>query len=183
MSRTRICLPLLLLLAVPGLGTAQDSAAPPGYFPIEDLGILPEESINLEINLTGPMMKLIALATDDDEPELAQLVENLDSIRVRGSNLEGVHRDEVRTAMRGASERLRRAGWKTMVRLEESDESTYVFYREQDGNVLGLTVLSLEDEEAMLINLVGPIDPVQLGQLARGLDLPQLERAVPEETP
>ena len=178
MSRlTTRFLPLILCL-VPTLATAQFDTDHPGYFPIEDLGFFPEESINLEINLTGPMLKFIALATDEEEPELARLVEELDSIRVRGADLEEIDADRLRTGIRETAKRLTDSGWSSMVRIREEDEEVHVFFKEQDGEMMGLTVLSLEDDEAMLINLVGKIDPTTLGSLASGLDLPQLEDAI-----
>ena len=183
MSSRRRSFALSTLFLLPALAVAQIGVDQPGYFPIEDLGILPPDSINLEINLTGPMMKLIALATEEEESDLSRLVEGLHSIRVRGSNLEDLRLEEVRSAMRGASDRLAAAGWSMMVRIRERDEEVYVFAKQQDNELVGLTVLSLEDAEAMLINLVGRIDPVGLSALANGLDLPRLEVPVPEENP
>lgn len=183
MSRKTLFCLFVSMLCGPLVAGAQLDSEQPGYFPIEELGLLPEESINLEINLTGAMMKLIALATHDDDPELAGLVEDLDSIRVRGADLDSARVESVRGAMRGVSERLAGAGWQTMVRMRDENEEVYVYFKEKDGDIVGLTVLSLEDGEAMLINLVGLIDPAGLSGLADGLDLPELEHAVAKETP
>lgn len=174
-------LPRLSILAIacllPGMAAAQFQSDHPGYFPIEDLGIFPEESINLEINLTGPMIKFIALATLEEEPELSRLVEELESIRVRGADLEKQGAEVVRSGIRDAARQLTESGWTSMVRIRDDDEEVYIYFKEQAGEMVGLTVLSLEGDEAMLINLVGKIDPAGLGSLASGLDLPQLEKA------
>lgn len=171
---------LVLLSLLPSVAAAQFNTDHPGYFPIEDLGILPDEAINLEINLTGPMIKFIALATNEEEPELSRLVEGLESIRVRGADLETISADQVRSGIRQASERLADNGWISMVRIRDEDEEVYIYFKEQEEEMMGLTVLSLENDEVMLINLVGKIDPAGLGSLASGLDLPQLEEAVKE---
>jgi len=178
MSRLPRPFTFMILCLLPAMAAAQFNTEHPGYFPIEDLGILPEESINLEINLTGPMIKFIVLATQEEEPELSQLVENLESIRVRGADLDAVGAEGVRSGIRNVAQKLTEKGWTSMVRMRDEAEEIYIYFKEQEGEMMGLTVLSLEDDEAMLINLVGKIDPAGLGSLAAGLDLPQLEQAV-----
>lgn len=178
MSRLPKLFLTLVLGLLPAMAGAQFDTDHPGYFPIEALAIFPEESINLEINLTGPMIKFIALATDEEEPELSRLVEELESIRVRGADLEAISTEDVREGIRDAAQKLAENGWISMVRMREADEEVYIYFKEQDDEMVGLTVLSLEEDEAMLINLVGKIDPAGLGSLASGLDLPQLEQAV-----
>lgn len=177
MCRLRRPILVSILALIPAMVTAQFDTEHPGYFPVEDLGILPEESINLEINLTGPMMKFIALATDEDEPELSKLVEGLESIRVRGADLESIGTEGVRSGIRNASEKLAEHGWTSMVRIRDDEEEVHIYFKDQDGEMVGLTVLSLENDEAMLINLVGKIDPSALASLGDSLDLPQLEKA------
>ena len=174
---------LLLVIGLclaPALAKAQLDMDHPGYFPIEELDIFPEESLNLEINITAPMIRFIALATDEEEPELSRLVEGLKSIRVRGADLDSIDSDSLKAGIRAAADELAAAGWTSMVRMRDEDEEIYIYFKDQDGEMAGLTVLSLEDDDGMLINLVGKIDPTGLGSLAQGLDLPQLEEAVKE---
>ena len=106
------------------------------------------------------------------------MLEGLESIRVRGSDLESVDTESVRTGIRAATERLAADGWLSMVRMRDHDEEIHIYFKERAGEMVGLTVLSIEEDEAMLINLVGTIDPAGLADLATGLDLPQLEQAV-----
>ena len=178
MSRSRSRLMPLVLYFLPALAGAQFDTGHPGYFPVEDLDLFPDEAITLEINLTGTMLEFIALATGEEEPELARLVENLESIRVRGANIESLDRERLRSGIAATVARLTDSGWTSMVRVREEAEEVHVFFKEQDGEMQGLTVLSLEEDEAMLINLVGGNDPTQLGRLATGLDLPQLEESL-----
>lgn len=171
MSRPQALSLVLATLVFPTILVAQLDTDHPGYFPIEDLGILPEESINLEINLPGAMLKFIAAATDENEPDLSRIAENLKSIRVRGAALGEVGLDRVRSGFQNAAQKLESAGWSSMVRMRKDNEEVYIFFKEEVGQMVGLTVLTLEDSEAMLINLVGNIDPGDLSGLAEGLDL------------
>ena len=161
----------LALLGLPAVAMAQFDTDHPGYFPIEDLGILPEEKINLEINLPGAMLKFIAAATDEDEPDLSRIAENLESIRVRGAELDEGGLAAIRSGFQNAAQNLKAAGWTSMVRVREEDEEVLIFFKEEGGQMVGLTVFTLEDKDAMMINLVGNIDPSDLSGLAEGLDL------------
>lgn len=183
MSKLPALFILLASLVSPATLLAQLDSDHPGYFPIEDLGILPEESINLEINLPGAMLKFIALATDEEDPDLSRIAENLKSIRVRGADLDEAGLEAVRSGFQNAAQKLKETGWSSMVRVREEDEEIYIFFKEEEGQMVGLTVLTLEADEAMLINLVGNIDPSDLSGLAEGLDLnlPQIDH-VPDSS-
>lgn len=171
MSKLRALSLVLAILVFPATLVAQFDVDHPGYFPIEDLGIFSEEDINLEINLPGAMLKFIAAAMDEDDPAIARATENLESIRVRGAELDGAGLERARSGFQNAAQKLKSAGWSAMVRVREENEEVFVFFKEQEGKMLGLTVFTLEDDEAMMINLVGNIDPSDLSGLADSLDL------------
>lgn len=171
MFRLRLFTLILSILVFPALVAAQFDTDHPGYFPIEDLGILPEEAINLEINLPGSMLKFIAAAIGEEDPDFSRIAENLKSIRVRGADLDGLGVQSIRSGFDNAARELKAAGWISMVRVRDDDEEVFVFFKEQGGEMVGLTVFTLEDQEAMMVNLVGNIDPSDLSGLAEGLDL------------
>jgi hypothetical protein len=59
----------------------------------------------------------------------------------------------------------------------EDDAQVYLFARERGGAIVGLTVLvNDDDDELVLANVVGTIDPVLLGRVIAKMDkLPNLE--------
>lgn len=69
---------------------------------------------------------------------------------------------------------LENLGWYRMVLTRDEGEEVHIYGRESDGGLQGLTVLAVEDEEVIVLNLVGRIDPDQLGSLMTGLDLPEV---------
>jgi hypothetical protein len=149
----------------------------PGYFPLDELEILPRDNLNIEINLRKPLLKMVALAADDD-PELTAIISNLEAVRVMVGSLEGLDPEAVRANIRSAAERLDKQGWQAIIRVRDDVEEVYFYAMETEGTIEGLTVLIVDGEEATLLNLVGAIDPENLLGLGRGLDLPQLERAL-----
>ncbi len=68
MRNRRIVAAALLVAALAATVAAQESLeAHPGFLPLDELDILSRENLKLEINLHGPLLKLVAAATRDDE--------------------------------------------------------------------------------------------------------------------
>lgn len=168
---------LLLGLIASAANTQSTVEEHPGYFPLDELEILPRDNLSIEINLRNPLLKMVALAADD-EPELTDIISDLEAIRVLIGPLAGLDPEAVRADIRSAAERLDRQGWHSIIRVRDEDEEIYFYAMESGGKIEGLTILMIEDVEATLINLVGNIDPEDLTGLGRGLDLPQLEHAL-----
>jgi hypothetical protein len=184
MQRRILIIALLLSIPVPALAADEEPSPKdhPGYFPLEEIGILDEEQLTLEVNLHAPMLKLVAAATRKADPDFSQLVEGLRSVRVRIASLEGLDPVRVRSDVTRAGRWLRERGWQTIVRTRDGGEQIHIYLREIDGDIVGLTILAVEDGgEATAINIAGPIDLTRLGSLARKLDIPLLEEAVPKK--
>jgi Domain of unknown function (DUF4252) len=177
-------IPALLFLLPALLAAADEETAlknHPGYFPLEELGILDEEQLTLEVNLHAPMLKLVAAATRKGDPDFSQLVEGLQAVRVRIASLAGLDPGKVRADAARAGRWLKERGWQTIVRTRDGDDQIHIYLREIDGGIVGLAILAFEEDEATAINIAGPIDLTKLGSLARKLDIPLLGEAVPNK--
>ena len=179
MRKPKILAALCLALALAPAGFAQTPLDElPGYFPLEDLGILGEDELRVEINLMRPLLRLVAAGVRADEPEFAELLADLDAVRVRVASLEDLDVREVRGNLARAAGWLEDHGWQTTVRMHEDDEDLYIYLREVDGEIAGLAILALEaGGEAAVINIVGRMEPSQLERLGETLDIPQLGAA------
>lgn len=181
MKKRLLVTPLLMVVMLAAASTRAQSTLEehPGFFPLDELEVLPRDNLSIEVNLRNPLLKMVALAADDD-PELAGIISDLEGIRVLIGPLEGLDPEAVRLALRSAADRLDRQNWQSIIRVRDDEEEIYIYAMEKGGEIQGLTILMLDDEEATLVNLVGTIHPEDLTGLGRGLDLPQLERAVAE---
>jgi hypothetical protein len=147
----------------------------PGYFPIDRFGILSDDSLSLEINLNRALLQLVAAALGNEEPEFAELVGALDSIRVRVAEADSFDVEAVHNGLNEAAEWLENRDWSTMLRLREDGERIYVYTRLNGGEMQGIAILAIEDDgEAVMVNVVGSLDPERLAALAEALDIPQL---------
>jgi hypothetical protein len=175
--RTSVILgPLLaLLLAVPALAAAP--APEPGAVPLQDLDLFPRDKLSVEINLEGPLLRMVSEATRGDDPEFAGLMAGLKAIRVQVFPLKDGGAETLRPKIDRAVRWLEDRGWQSTVRVHGKDGDTYIYIKQDGGQIVGLTILALDPKaEAALINIVGRLDPAQIGRLGRDLDIPQLQK-------
>ena len=179
MRKILLFVPLLFLLAaVPG--RAQKLSEQPGYVPIEQLDLFPTESLSVEVNLEGAVLKLIAAGAKGEDPALASLIDGLKAIHVRVAPLKDMDEDRVRTKIGHTIRWLEDRGWTSMVRVREQSEEAHMYLKEVDGKISGLTLLAISNgEEAVVVNIVGWIDPDQLGRLSERLHIEHLDKVPP----
>lgn len=169
--------PILLLLTsillLAGAGFGQTSAPAPSD-PLGNLELFRPESVTTEINLEGALLRLVAEATRQDDPQFSRMVSKLRSIRVRIATLEAGDLPAIRKRITEAAGRFDHGGWQPVVRVREADEETYIYLHEKEGKIAGLVVLFVDGpEEAGTIEITGEIDPAELGRLTHGLHLPE----------
>ena len=152
-------------------GEQRPLEAQPGYFPNEYLDLLDTDDVAIEVNIQGAMLRMIAAFAGAEDPEFSALVTALQGIRVRSGEIAPGDFEAVRERVTAGRKWLEDHGWLAMVRVKEDGEEVYIYTREQEGDLLGLTVLALEDSEVTAVNLIGRIDPMQIARLVEGLDL------------
>jgi hypothetical protein len=164
MRKIFVLIGLLVLLA--GTAAAQTGAAHPGYYPIEEMGIFAKGDLEVDVDVSGAMLQVAAGAMEEQEESIAELVANLDRVRVQVGAPSGVDAAAVADKMSGASAKLAGAGWNKIFSVEEGDEQVYLWALEQGGNIVGLTAFVNEGaKEVVVINVAGNIDPRTLGRM------------------
>ena len=166
----------LLGLAVPAVhGQAMKNQ--PGYLPIEQLNLFPPEKLSVEINIEGPILRMIAAATKQDDPGFASVIAGLKGITLQSFPLKGVDAGAVKARIAGAVRWLEGHAWTSSIKVRDKGDETYVYLKQSGDRIDGLTLLSVSPgDEAVVINIVGTIDPAQLGRIGQKFDLPQLQK-------
>jgi hypothetical protein len=160
----------VILVALIGFGGAQ-AFAQSGYYPIEEMGIFAEGDLEVDVDLSGAMLRVAAGAMENQDERLAELVANLERVRVQVGNPSGVDAATVAQKMAAAQATLKGAGWQKILSVEENDEQVYLYALESAGNISGLTVFVNEGgEEVVIVNIVGDINPETLGRLIANMD-------------
>jgi hypothetical protein len=94
----------------------------------------------------------------------------LKSIKVQVFPLKGEDAGAVKARIERAVHWLEGRGWQSTMRVRDQGQETYIYLKETGGKVDGLTLLSFDPkDEAVVINIVGRIDPAQIGSIAQTL--------------
>jgi len=125
---------------------------------------------NIEINLSGKLIKLVAKAAKNDQ-EAAKLLEMLEGVYVRGYHSSDTDLDEV---SRYYKNKLKEEGWEVIAKVKENDEIVEVHILFDQDIVNGLFITIAGTERAIFVNVFGRINPEQMGKLLDSLDVDNL---------
>ena len=165
---TAVC--CLLMTGFAAAGVEQQ----PGYVDFAKFGLGAGEEATVEVNLRGPMLRLAAAASDEDDPELGAMLGGLDGIFVRTYALEDRSPEAFEKAIASISKHLQETGWETIVKVRERDERAHIAIKLSGDDIIGMTVLAMEENdrenEVVFINIVDVLDLTQIGRMGRHLD-------------
>ena len=95
----------------------------------------------------------------------------LDGVRVRVYRVgPGAERAELQQALGRSVRRLSDGDWQVVMRVVEDDSIVHMLVREEGDELLGFALISADDEELVLVNVMGRFDTETLGALADTLD-------------
>jgi hypothetical protein len=167
----------VMIVVLGGPVAAQTGNDHPGYYAIEEMGILAAGDLEVDVNLQGAMLQAVASSMEGQEGDVAELVSGLDRVRVQVGAPQKADASTINHAVSEAVANLEGSGWDRILRVEEDDEQIYLFSREDGGMIVGFTVLVNDGgEEVVLVNIAGAIDPETFGRaLAKMDEMPDLD--------
>ena len=134
----------------------------------------------VEINLSPAMLKFAARIAAKREPETAELIRNLKSIRVNVVGMDDSNRAATLEKIESVRRKLEGDGWTKMVTVRDHDKGDNVdVHVKQHGEeaIDGLVVTVIDHKgEAVFVNVVGNINADQLAQIADKFDIEPLRR-------
>ena len=178
-SLSILALAAVLAAAAPDTSCAQDNLrADPGYLDLTTVEQWFDAEPWLEVNIKGALLNLIVGAAEaEDDPDLTNILSKLKAIEVRGYPLTSQNFDDIDRHTRQLAGRLESQGWETVVRLREDDERVNVFLKSNGNSIAGLVVMVLDpsdDDGAVFVNIVGDIDPKEVGRIGQRFDIDPL---------
>ncbi|NND83506.1 MAG: DUF4252 domain-containing protein [Gammaproteobacteria bacterium] len=157
------------------LFSASVYAAPTGQIDFADLSSHYGEP-KVEINLSASLMKMIGSFAKAEDPEVGQILSNLEFVKVRVYNLNG-KLDKANSTIDRVSKELKADKWETLVTVNnnEDNQKVRVFSKSTNEVIDGVVVMVVSPEkeagEAVFINIVGEIDPNKIAKITDTLDI------------
>jgi hypothetical protein len=154
----------------------QGANPPPGYI---DFGKFPQTSGEfVEVDLKNSLLSMVARLTQKEEPEVAELLRGVHSIRVNVIGLTDENREDMETRIKSIRTELDTKGWEKIVTAQNPKEDVGIYLKTRAEEAIeGLVLTVLEGKrEAVLINIVGDIKLDKLGALGDRLNIAPLKK-------
>ena len=134
----------------------------------------------VEINLSTALLKFAARIAARQEPETAELIRGLKSIRVNVVGMDDTNRAGTIEKIEAVRQKLEAQGWTKMVTVREKEGGDNVdIHVKQHGEdaIDGLVITVIDKKgEAVFVNIVGNINADQLGKIADKFDIEPLRK-------
>ncbi len=123
------------------------------------------------INLGGPLMQLLtAAAQHSDDPEAAAMMKDLEGVRINIYDTGG-NQAPALEQMTEAKAALEAARWQPFVQVKEDGENVQMFTKVEGDKMQGMAIMVVNEEEAVFLNILGEIDPAQVGRVVDQLNV------------
>jgi len=157
------------LLTLPAIAQEDELKDLPGYVDFGDLSATYGEP-KITINLGGTMLNFVGMMSSAESPETSELISKLKGIRVQMYATDE-NADAAKSQFSKVKGALKSSGWEPVVQVNEDDEQVFIYMKMDDGNMEGLTVMVVDEEEAVFVNVIGQLNPAELGKVMKSLDV------------
>ena len=165
---------MTLVLSSCGITAPRSNA---GYANLDSPGVADTDR-TMSLSLGTTTLRFAARFLDD-EPETQALLRSLDGVRVRIYEVNG---DSHRIAenFENMGNKLSNDGWEPIMLVREEGELVQMYAKPSKGGVRGLTIVSADDEEVVVVNVMCDIDPAYYSDVMVALnvdDAPEIQIA------
>lgn len=179
-NRLFSCLLALACFGLPNstlLFAQSELAMDPGYIDFDEM----DERLffakpEVQVDIKGQMLKLVAEAAREDDPEFAELIQRLRAIQIRSFPMRPSQIRGMELHSKAIGDDLEEAGWDTVVRLRDNGQHVDVYAIENEDFILGLMMMVVDAEvnETIIINIVGDMAAGELGRIGSKFDIAPL---------
>ena len=133
----------------------------------------------VEVNVKNSLLTLAARLAEKQEPEVADLLRHLQSVRVNVVGVDDANRAELTARLKKVRTELESKGWDRVVTVQEKDQDVGVYLKQRNAEVIeGVVVTVIDgDKEAVFVNVVGDIRPEKLALIGDRLNIDPLKKA------
>lgn len=159
----------VLALSLPAMAQEDELKDLPGYVDFGELQNFYGEP-KVMINIGGMLLGFMGAAAKQEDPEVAALFNGLKGVRVNVYNTGG----ELAPALDQLQEvksLLQNQAWEPIVQVNDEGEQVQIFMKADGEGMQGLTVMAVDQSEAVFVNILGQIDPDQVGEIMDKFDV------------
>ena len=141
-----------------------------GYAHLDSPGMLELDNQRTTALSIGPTVLRLAAHYLDDDPDVKVLLKSLNGVRVIVYEVDG-DSESVSRNLQHLVQTLQSDHWLSVLLVHEDGEHTQMFAKSSARGVQGLTIISQDEHEVTLINVMGEIDPVHFKDVMVALNV------------
>ena len=147
-----------------------------GYVDFSTLTIPADADEKVEIFLESPILRFVAKLSAEREPEFAEFLNKIVLIKANIFEMNSSRHEDISQTIKNISNDLKSKNWHRAVYVKDTDDEFEIYILLENDILAGLTVMGIDgQDEAVFINIVGEIDPEQLGRLSKKFNIPELD--------
>lgn len=162
--------PLMMVLAITALTSCGITAprSDAGYANLDSPGMF--DTYRTTTLSIGPTVLRFAAGDLDADPEIKALLKSLNGVRISIYELD---RDSERVLLNleRLGRKLQGEHWAPVMLVHEDGERTQMFAKSSSQRIQGLTIVSQDDHEVTVINVMGEIDPAHFKDVMVALNV------------
>jgi len=180
MRKSRLPLVALLLIFAATL-TAKAQGAKIQLSNLDHLAARASQTVDVNIDERLVQIAAKVLSSEDaDEKKIKKIVDGLKGIYVKSFEFENTG-EFTQADVESVRIQLRGPAWSKLVNVtSKKDGSVEVYLMLVGDQINGLAVLSVEDKELTVVNIVGPVDLEKLSRLEGQFGVPELGIEAPK---
>lgn len=160
---------LTAMLTLPAVAQEDALKGFPGYVDFGELNSIFGEPA-VQISIGESLLGLVGALSASEDPDAAELFKRLNGVRVSVFETESMA-DGAVDLVKNISTKLNDQGWESVVTVNSADEQVRIFMKINDDTVDGITVMAVEENEAVFVNIIGDINPEELGKVMDNFDI------------
>lgn len=160
---------LVSMLALPAMAQEDLLKDFPGYADFGELNsIFGEPSVQIAVG--GALLGLVSTLSASENAEAAELFKRLHGVRVNVYENPPMSSGAV-DYVKDVSSKLSQLGWESVVTVNSDEEQVRIFMKISEEEIKGITVMALEEDEAVFVNVIGNLRPDELAQVMDNFDM------------
>ena len=167
--RQGLALCLGAMLAVPAIAQEDALKDLPGYVDFGELSSIFGEP-TVQISIGESLLNMVGALSAEEDPEAAELFRKLNGVRVNVFETESLAAGAV-DFVKDISTQLNDRGWESVVTVNSADEQVRIYMKISGEKVEGITVMAVEETEAVFVNVIGDINPAELERVMDNFDV------------
>ena len=157
------------MLAVPAMAQEDALKDYPGYVDFGEMNSIFGEP-TVQISVGQSLLGLVGALSASEDPEAAELFKRLNGVRVNVFESDTLTEGAV-DFVKDISAKLSERGWESVVTVNSKEEQVRIFMMINEDQVEGITVMAVEENEAVFVNVIGSLNPEELEKVMDNFDV------------